>query len=355
MAATAFVTSVRGANAQRKPIFEPMTASYSYQAYGFGIHSPIRIASLPPRSPNGALIDFHFDRGPRPEWVCRVTQSPGRLLSHRPDEPARQHGDANCYSLSYSEGPQFVIDLDARKIWGTVHPPLSDDDLLTYFVGPVMGFLLRRLHITALHASAVEIAGQAVAFSGHMGYGKSTTAAALALRGQPVLAEDIVAIREEATAFYALPGYPRVCLWPESVTTLLGAPDALPPLIPGWEKCYLQLDGIRAHFAARELAVGLIYLFAPRSAESSAPRVEEIGPREALLELVQNTYMNWLLDREQRAIEFDTLARLVKHVPIRRLIPHSDPQRLDALCDLILGDAENVLAANQAPLRSVSG
>jgi len=29
--------------------------------------------------------------------------------------------------------------------------------------------------------------------------------------------------------------------------------------------------------------------------------------REALLSLVQNTYMNWLLNRKQRAAEFDAL------------------------------------------------
>jgi hypothetical protein len=64
--------------------------------------------------------------------------------------------------------------------------------------------------------------------------------------------------------------------------------------------------------------------------------------------------MNWLLDRKQRAVEFDTLARLVRNVPVRRIIPHTDPQRIDLLCELILADAENVLSPQRAPSGSVS-
>jgi hypothetical protein len=65
-------------------------------------------------------------------------------------------------------------------------------------------------------------------------------------------------------------------------------------------------------------------------------------PREALLLLVQNTYMNWLLDREARAAEFDTLSRVVQSVAVRKITPHSDPKRIGELCNLIVEDAEAV-------------
>jgi hypothetical protein len=57
------------------------------------------------------------------------------------------------------------------------------------------------------------------------------------------------------------------------------------------------------------------------------------------MELVQNTYMNWLLDRHQRAAEFDALSKLVTQVPVRRIVPHADPGRIGELCDLIQADA----------------
>jgi hypothetical protein len=71
---------------------------------------------------------------------------------------------------------------------------------------------------------------------------------------------------------------------------------------------YLPLDGVRARFAGEPRPLGLIYIFAGRSAEPAAPCIEELRPREALLQLVQNTYMNWLLDRKERAEEFEELA-----------------------------------------------
>lgn len=206
-----------------------------------------------------------------------------------------------------------------------------------------MGFLLRRRHVTCLHASAVEIRNQAVLFSGHAGYGKSTTAAALALRGVPVLTDDISPLQLTKGYYWVIPGYPRVCLWPDTVAKLLGHEDCLPRLIPTWEKRYLPLDGMRAKFGSQEKRVGLIYLFGERSSATNAPRIEEMGRKEALLALVQNTYMNWLIDREQRAEEFDALSRLVQQIPVRRVVAHTDGEKLAALCECIFEDSEKVL------------
>jgi hypothetical protein len=331
--------------------------SYSYRAYGLGINSSSRIAGLQPAPPQQGEIGLRFEDGPEPDWARKLLALPARILSHR-SEPAgsadpsfilTQHGELEGFQLSYSDGTRFVVDEAAGRIWGTYQPPLTAEDMATYFLGPVLGFVLRRRDITCLHASGVEIQGRAVCFCGDAGYGKSTTAAALALRGFPALAEDIVALEESDGEFHAVPGYPRICLWPESVRMLLGRDDALPQLTPVWEKRYLELDGQRAKFSGTKLPLGILYLFAPRSSEQDAPRVERLSPREALLELVQNTYMNWVLDREQRAKEFDTLCRLVQRVPLRRIVPHARPEKIAALCELILRDAPAVLSSPAAP------
>jgi len=325
--------------------------SYCYRVYGLTIDSTTSIVGLDNHLPTTPPADLRLDTGPEPAWATVAKALPGRVISCRPEsenaaDPVFQlieHGQTECFELVYSDGASFVVDAQARRVWGTFRSPLTDADLATYFLGPVLGFVLRRRHITSLHASAVELFGHAVALSGDAGFGKSTTAAALALRGVPVLSEDISPMHEDAGQFQVIPGYPRVCLWPDSVTHLLGSAEALPQLTPVWEKRYLPLDGVRARFSPEPLPLGLIYLFAPRSDEAKAPRVEEMSPREALLTLVQNTYMNWLLDREQRAVEFDALSRLVQQVPVRRIVPHSDPGRIGALCELLQADAARFL------------
>ena len=242
----------------------------------------------------------------------------------------------------------FLVDASAQRLWGTCLPPLTDDDLATYLLGPVMGFVLRRRSIMALHASAVCIGRQAVVLCGESQAGKSTTSAALALRGIPVLCEDIAPLVVEDGRFHVEPGYPRVCLWPAAVEMLFGAGDALPRLTPSWEKSFLPLDGKLAKFEEQRRIVSAVYIFAPRAAEAGAPWIEALSPREALLDLVQNTYMNWLLDREQRVAEFDALSKLVTQVSVRRIVPHLDPRRIGALCDLIIADAEHVAALSES-------
>lgn len=326
--------------------------SYSYCAYGLGIHSSSSIAGLKSLPSQSQKCDVSFEDGPQPDWVQKIRVLPGYVLSHKSESPGAadpsfiltQHGQGQGFGLAYSDGTQFVVDNAAKHVWGTYQPPLTADDMASYFLGPVAGFLLRRRHITCLHASGVEYCGRAVCFCGEAGSGKSTTAAALALRGLPVLAEDIVALTEAGGTFQAVPGYPRVCLWPESVRMLLGSEEALPQWTPVWEKRYLPLDGQRAAFAQGKLPLGVVYLVAPRSTEASAPRIEPLSSREALLELVQNTYMNWVLDREQRAIEFDTLCRLVRQVSVRRIVPHTQPEKIASLCDLIVQDAQAILS-----------
>jgi len=318
------------------------------------------IPGLQPLAHDAVPGDIFLETGLEPDWVEHPSSPPRQVASRHTQsedvgEPVftlSEQGNAEAYILSYIDGTRFVVDGATRRIWGTVQPPNTPEDLATYFLGPILGFVLRKRHVTSLHASCVAIGGHAVALCGGAGFGKSTTAAALALRGYPILAEDIVPLDESAGTIHAVPGYPRVCLWPDAVEKLLGNAEALPELTAEWGKRYLALDGARATFCQEKLPLGMIYLFAPRDSED-APRVVQLRPREVLLELVQNTYMNWLLDRQQRAVEFDMLSRLVGQVVVRRIVPSSDAARLGALCSLIEEDAARALAEKHAtsPIR----
>jgi hypothetical protein len=327
-----------------------------YRAYGLSILSNTLIPGLQPDPALRERPDLTLEIGDQPEWVGRALRLPSICFHQLPPEPLTEDpafivtalGAMDFFELTYTDGTRFVVDAAGTKVWGTWTQPLVFEDLVTYLLGPVMGFVLRRRGVTPLHASAVSLGGHAIVFTGAAQAGKSTTAAAIALRGVPVLCEDVAALQESTRGFSIEPGYPRVCVWPDAVQKLLGEEDALPRLTPNWEKRFLALDGARAKFGAERLPLGAVYLFSARTAQSDAPRVEEVGPREALLDLVQNTYMNWLLDRKQRAEEFDLLARLVARVPVRRIVPHQDAARLGMMCELLLGDASRVCAEGRA-------
>ena len=102
--------------------------------------------------------------------------------------------DDTHFYLRYSDGTEFVIDREGTQIWARSPDNLPPEDTATYLLGPVFGFTLRLRGVTCLHASAVVIDEQAVVFLGQSGAGKSTTAAAFAQLGYPVLSDDVVAL-----------------------------------------------------------------------------------------------------------------------------------------------------------------
>ena len=249
------------------------------------------------------------------------------------------YGEEEFFEFAYADGSKFLLDAATTRVWASCAPPLVIEDLMTYLVGPVMGFVLRRHGMIPLHACTMELEGSLIALCGPGGAGKSTTAAALALRGIPILCEDVSPLAQRGSDFRVPPGYPRVCLWPESVRILTGSPETLPKITPTWEKRYLALDGNTAAFANSPGTLSAVYFLEPRTEGSKVPRIVEIKPADAVVELVKNSYMSALLNKEQRAAEFDVFGRLAGSVALRRIKPHRDAAKLSALCDVILEDA----------------
>jgi len=329
---------------------------YSYRVYGLNCRANVPIPGLrreefPSEEPD---ICLHISSAP-PEWVYEAWTLSASEIHRKPaadgllgSQPCVTVFGNNAYfQLAYGDGTQFVMDGAGKSLWGTCSAPLSAEDLAVYLRGPALGFALRLRGITSLHASAVVIRSMAVLFCGSSESGKSTTAAALSLQGRAVLCDDIAPLSRHNAVYQVEPGYSRICLWPDVVRILLGTPNALPRLTPTWEKCFLPLDGAIANYEEQRRPLAIIYVLADRD-NADAPRIDEIAPREALVELVKNTYMNWFSDRKQRAAEFHDLSEIVTRVPVRRIVPHLQSSRIHDLCGLITSDAEDVIT-NRRP------
>jgi hypothetical protein len=242
------------------------------------------------------------------------------------------------FHLHYRDEIDFLVDVDGTKIWGTWSDTLTVEDASTYLLGPVLGLVLRLRGITCLHASAIDVGGQAIAVIGPPGAGKSTTAAIFATSGFRVLSDDVVALADHGSAFLAQPAYPRVGLWSDSVETLFGLPDALPQQTPTWPKCYLDLTQNGYRFQPNALPLRAVYVLSARDTSAKAPLVHALPVRVGLTQLIENTYLSYLLDRTMSALDLDVLSRLVSSMPVRRLIPHANSALLPRLRDVILDD-----------------
>jgi hypothetical protein len=242
------------------------------------------------------------------------------------------------FRLRYADGTEFLVARSGAAVWATWPEPLTLDDTATYLLGPILGFVLRLRGFVCLHASGVALGGLAVALVGQAGAGKSTVAAAFARSGARVLSDDVVPLDDRGGTLLVQPGNPRLRLWSTSAQILFGSPDALPRLTPNWDKLYLDLGGDDFAFQKTPLPLGAVYVLGPRSGDTQAPFVEQLSPQQAMMELVGNTYVNYLLDGSMRAREFAVLGRLLRSVPVARVVPHEDPASLSTMCQVILED-----------------
>jgi hypothetical protein len=318
--------------------------THKYLAYGIALSSNVRITGLPPANSTTKVVDLKVTFGALPTISYSDDQIRLRYASTdlaEGGEPGLRIWDVDdgaFLRIIYIDGTEFWLDRQLARLWAHWPEKCSLEDTLSYFLGPVLGLVLRLRGVICLHASAVSIDDRCAVFVGSEGSGKSTTAAAFAREGFAVLSDDIVGLVERGEEFYVIPAYPRVNLWPDSVKLLYGSSDALPPLSVGWDKRGLALGEVGGpRFEQRELRLGTIYIFSDISTHPTE-NIEPISKKSALLMLVGNTYAASFLDANQRAEEFAVLGRLVAGVPVRRLNPQRNGTGVNELCELIRQD-----------------
>ncbi|MCL1472311.1 serine/threonine protein kinase [Argonema antarcticum] len=319
---------------------------FFYSVYGLKLHSNAPIPGLVPlQNRSESEVDVRVWLSCVPPWLADIPEGLHRVcyVSSCQDE----HGqpalsvwkiDDRYFRLLYCDRTEFIIDHSVTEIWANWPDNLTLEDTATYLLGPIFGFGLRLRGVVCLHASAIAVGDKSIVILGPAGAGKSTTAAAFAKAGFPVLSDDVVPILERDNKFLVQPAYPRLRLWPTSVKALYGKADALPCLTPNWDKRYLDLTQPGYQFQDLPLPLGAIYILGDRTTSPSAPFLEAVPSHTGLITLISNTYANNWLDKKMRAEEFDLLSRVVDNVPLRRVTPHADVQLISKLCNLILED-----------------
>ncbi|PSB55399.1 hypothetical protein [Chamaesiphon polymorphus] len=241
----------------------------------------------------------------------------------------------------YDDETTFVVDRLGTQIWATWPDDLTLEDTATYLLGPILGFILRLRGTVCLHASAIAIADRVVVLVGAAGAGKSTTAAAFAQRGYPILSDDVVPLIDCGETFLVQSAYPRIRLWDNSVTALYGDVNALPRLVPThptWDKRYVDLNAPGYEFQSEPLPLAAIYYLNERGSDPALPQIEPMTIPDRLITLVTNTYTNYLLDKSLRSQEFKILSHLVSQIPMSAITPDLNIAKLPELLDLILAD-----------------
>lgn len=152
----------------------------NYWICGWQVRSEIELSNLSP-----------WSGGPRPpDLSIRVAPRTAGTPAEATHRSQPLSGDAWCITAPCAH---FEIDANGRDILVTTDNP-CDTDVGLVLLGVVIPAVALKRGWLPLHASAVCVAGEAVAFLGPPGAGKSTLAAAFMRAGFGVAADDVAIV-----------------------------------------------------------------------------------------------------------------------------------------------------------------
>jgi hypothetical protein len=274
---------------------------HAYTAYGIHIQSTLALPELKEaatvRSPD---VKISSAVGlPRPKHVG------GPRLSVRLRSDVIQLHWTQYGSFAIQDGTTIYYEPLPGEPDYTVRPPL---------LGVVLGTLLHQRGVFTLHASAVSMRGEAVAFLGRKGRGKSTTAAAFYVDGHPLVTDDVLAVScAPDKPLRVHPGFPQIKLHPNSAS-ILGLSDALEhPPAPEDNKAYLPSP---EEFDTAPLPLRAIFVL--ETGQKLA--VSRLTGHEAFTCLLREAYAPRFLGSAASTPSFFSMCKQVAHsVPIFRL------------------------------------
>ena len=229
------------------------------------------------------------------------------------------------YLLRFPDLADFEVSRDGRTAAVWPAPGVSSGTVEHLHLNQVLPLALSRQGRLVLHASAVEIDGKGVAFTGESGRGKSTLAASFATTGARFLTDDGLQLDWLVGQCRITPSHPSVRLWEDSQEALISQAVDLAPAVEYTTKARL-LAGDAMVFCDQPQPLRRVYFLGEGVAPSLI--IEAVRPAEALMELVRNSFLLDIEERELLVWHFDEMVRLAE-LPIYYRIDY--PRRYEDL------------------------
>lgn len=311
---------------------------FSYKIYGLKISSSRQISILADAvaSPADIAVDFIAGHLPDLDLPWQHVSTPALEVRNAvslltAETTAGEYTQVN-YQLRIG---QMSVRVNPQKsqVWISFES-ITYEDMESFFVGTIMGAILRLCDQVCLHASVVVINGKAVAFLGQKRSGKSTTAAAFARLGYQVLADDIAVIKEEDHQFYIQPGYPRLRLRPKTAEVMYAGETSDLPMVNS--RVNSRYADITDQFCTDPLPITALFILTAGETGLVEPSVELLSLSHRLVHLGKNTFANYMITPQNRKTEFELLARLAIKIPVNKLKVVYEITKADKQCEAVL-------------------
>jgi len=203
-------------------------------------------------------------------------------------------------------------------------------------------------HRIGLHASAVVVGGEAIAFGGRTGLGKSTLAASFAAAGFPALTDDCLIVKEGGERFLAVPTYSSLRLWSDSANALGRDLGRRHRVAAYSQKIRVNGSTSKIPFCGDPAPLQCVYLLKTRAARRGV-LIEPLSERDAFMALVRLAFRLDPYDRVHLASEMDRLARLSRVVSVRLLHVPRRLENLSLVQEAVLLDLQTIRRARPMP------
>ena len=304
---------------------------FRYNVYGISLRSEIAL-SLPVYTHPG-LTEIEVCAGSA-SLFSEAIQGAG--LQARADWYHYAHlADRSSYVRWRGLG-EFLVSSDGRRIVCARDPDASMESFQVYLLGQALSFALVKSGFEPLHATSIDVNGEAVAILGASGFGKSSLAACFLAAGHLLLTDDLLLLQPGAHGFDAYPGPPRIKLFPATARHFLGRAATGLPMNSMTEKLVIPLDQCQSC----HLPLRAIYALASphETRRLRRIRIEPLSPQAAFLALVGNTFNYLLVDPDRLRRQAIATARLQSAVPVKKLWYPRGLGHLPAVRQAILSD-----------------
>lgn len=316
----------------------PACQTHGYQLLGQTIVSDYSFQSLHDADPATAVTSVLAMNGdlPPPGALLTAFDVAGTSITIRVSEgPSGIRYDATTIG-------SFWIGPAGTAVWYRLEAGAQPCDVESILVGPVLALAMQSQGQVHLHASAVVVDGQAVAFSAPSGAGKSTLAAAWVQAGYPLLTDDVLPLLLDGAGVVALHSLPRLKLWGDSLTALGRDESLYPRNLSFMAKRQIMIGREWGTVAPDSAPLGVIYLLAPHTDAGREIEFQSIAPLDRTLRLLGSLYLGETLRGARAVRALDAVTRIASVTPVRRAVYCRTYTGLAALQRAILADLPGV-------------
>jgi hypothetical protein len=241
--------------------------------------------------------------------------------------------EGDCAVLRCPRAADFRVSADCRRVEIMAHPTTPAHTLRHLLLDQVLPRVVAQRGRPVLHASAVAVAGAAVAFAGPTGAGKSTLASWFHRQGCPLLTDDALVLETGQGDTRIIGSYSGSRLWDDSPALEPGVSAQAGPVAHYSDK--LRVPG--AGGGGQNLPLALLLIVTPGKPGACAhPGFTPLNGAAALMAMVENSFLLDIDDPGGGSARLGLLGRVVESgLRVFRLDYPHHPDALEAVLDLV--------------------